>query len=42
MSTNPHTEQELARLLQTVEERQRTAGQRAFLYKLLPHSVASR
>jgi len=36
MSTNPHTEQELARLLQTVEERERTAGQRAFLYTLLP------
>jgi hypothetical protein len=36
MSTNPHTEQELARLLQTIEERERTARQRAFLYTLLP------
>jgi cell division protein FtsB len=36
MSTGLHTEQELARLLHTVEERERTARQRAFLYTLLP------
>lgn len=40
MSTAPHTPEDLAKLLQRVEERERTARRRAIFYSLVPIIVA--
>jgi hypothetical protein len=40
MSTAPHTPEDLAKLLQRVEERERTARTRAIFYSLVPIIVA--
>jgi len=40
MSTAPHTPEDLAKLVQRVEERERTARTRAIFYSLVPIIVA--